>query len=243
MLDCVDCHRPGLRPVSRQRRVIVGDLRFRHGNHRADRAGRSIPCRDCHPGAARVTRLGQHQPPTTRACVDCHDDDARTPPTMRMRACETCHAGVSDTFSQLAPRSHLPPPERPEDHTLAFRRDHSADAALHGDRCARCHPSLSGNTRDTCDECHQVMRPQDHVVMWREYEHGPDAASRADRCATCHQGEFCVACHSQPPRSHFPLYDFRNGGHGALAVFDLRACLTCHVASRDCEGCHASVTR
>lgn len=238
MADCLDCHQPRKRAPSRNRRLIVGDLRFRHGNHRTDRKGKPILCRDCHPDSATVTEVGKHPLPTTRACVACHDDVDRTPSALRMRACETCHATRSGTFGQLAPRSHLPAPERPEDHTLAFRRDHSADAALHSTRCARCHTFMSGSARDTCDECHQVMRPQDHVVLWREYGHGPEAAARSDRCATCHQGEFCAACHSRPPRSHYPLYDFRNGGHAGLARYDLRACMTCHVPSQDCDVCH-----
>ena len=243
MRDCQDCHQPRAVKPSRLRRMIVGDLRFRHGNHRRDRTGKPIRCRDCHTTSASATAVGAHSTPTTSACVNCHDDVARTPVSLRMRSCETCHATLSGNFGQLAPRSHLPAPERPEDHTLAFRRDHSMDATQHSQRCARCHSFMSGSSHDTCDECHQVMRPHDHVVVWREYEHGPAAATRADRCTTCHQGEFCAACHSRPPRSHYPLFEFRNGGHGGLATFNLRSCVTCHVVERDCHSCHLQRSR
>jgi len=240
MHDCRGCHRKRAKKPTRVRRLIVGDLHFRHGNHRTDRTGKQIRCRECHETSASVEEPGAHAPPTTRACVSCHDDVDRTPSALRMRSCDTCHASRSGGFHKIAPRTHLPAPDRPEDHTLAFRRDHSADATLHGERCARCHTSMSGSRRDTCDDCHQVMRPHDHVITWREYDHGPAAATRTDRCVTCHRGEFCTACHSRPPRSHYPRLEFRNGAHGALAAYDYRACVTCHVVDRDCvsAGCH-----
>lgn len=245
MRDCEDCHRPRGKKPSRLRRLIVGDLQFHHAIHRRDRTGKPIRCTACHTETATATEPGAQPPPATRTCVTCHDDVKRTPSNRRMRICETCHASLASGFSRIAPRSHLPAPDRPEDHTLAFRRDHSADAEMDSSRCSRCHTFMSGSDRDTCDECHQVMRPQDHVITWTEFEHGPASATRADRCATCHPGEFCTACHSKRPRSHFPSEEFRLGGHGALAAYDMRACVTCHVVERDrwdggCtgSGCH-----
>ncbi len=243
--ECEKCHSPRARKPSRLRRLIVGDLRFRHAMHRRDRTGKPIRCTECHKETAESDEPGAQPPPDTRSCVQCHDDVERTPSNRRMRVCETCHSSLVSGFSRIAPRSHLPAPDRPADHTLAFRRDHSADAEQDSDRCARCHTFMSGSKRNTCDQCHQVMRPQDHVVTWHEYEHGPAAATRADRCATCHPGEFCTTCHSRRPRSHFPIYEFTRGGHGALAAYDMRACMTCHVMERDrfeggCTGtgCH-----
>ena len=163
--------------------------------------------------------------PVMAACVECHDDSARTPPAQRMRMCETCHATRAGAFGSIAPRSHLPALERPEDHTRAFRRDHAADASADPQRCARCHTSMSGSPRDTCDDCHRVMRPQDHTVTWREYDHGPASAARSDGCAVCHQGDFCIACHQVRPRSHFPCIDFAQGGHGQFARVNLRSCV------------------
>jgi hypothetical protein len=173
-----------------------------------------------------------------RVCVSCHDNPLRVDNNLRMRRCETCHITRSAGLGALAPRSHLPATERPADHTQAFRRDHAADAAADSEACGRCHTMLSGNRRDTCDECHQVMRPSDHVVTWREYDHGPEAATVPERCTTCHQADFCVACHQTTPRSHFPLMDFRQGGHGTQAALNMRACVTCHDQGRDCATCH-----
>jgi hypothetical protein len=243
---CDACHEPRRKKPTRLRRFITGDLHFRHGNHRIDRAGKLIICTECHSTSAAVETSGNHPRPKTGACVACHDDSKRTPRRNRMRVCETCHATKSRSFSSLAPRSHLPATERPRDHTLAFRRDHGDDARADSARCAKCHTFMSGSNRDSCDQCHQVMRPHSHTVLWREYEHGPAAATRTDNCSTCHTGGFCVSCHRTRPRSHNPRIEFRTG-HGGLAVFNIRSCATCHVIDsstpppRGCIGanCHA----
>jgi hypothetical protein len=241
MAQCTRCHvdRP-LQP-SRLRRFIIGDLSFDHGHHRRDHRGRLITCAGCHPDSASSTRTGAHARPAMAACVECHDDSARTPPALRMQVCEACHATKRASFGGIAPRSHLPALERPEDHTRAFRRDHAADASADPQRCARCHTFMSGSPRDTCDDCHRVMRPQDHTVTWREYDHGPASAARADGCATCHQGDYCISCHSQRPRSHFPQIEFAGRGHGRFAQVNLRSCAACHDFAADCatSGCHA----
>lgn len=241
MSSCDSCHFPRTPAPVRARSYIVGDLHFSHARHETDRAGRAIACGACHTRVAEVKHTARHPAPETAACVVCHDDEARTPSSARMRTCETCHLTRSEFFGALAPRSHLPPTERPEDHTLAFRTDHATEAGADSRRCARCHTQLSGSTRDTCDECHQVMRPRDHTAGWREYEHGPEAATDRERCASCHTAGFCVACHARPPRSHFPMMEFIAGGHAAAADLNLRACLVCHGdVARDCAGpgCH-----
>ncbi len=240
MRDCDDCHAKRPRQPSRQRRLITGDLRFSHATHTTDRKGRVVRCVECHQSISTVRKTDGHPVPSTRACVGCHDDDDRTPSQFRMRACETCHATRSESFQTLAPRSHLPAEERPVDHTIAFRTDHETEARNAPQSCVKCHPTMSGSARDVCDECHQSSRPRDHTVLWPEFEHGPAAAFDADRCATCHTGGFCVACHSRPPRSHFPLAAFARGGHAASAAYDTRACTVCHDVTRDCTGpgCH-----
>ena len=240
LAECARCHVD--RPVqpSRLRRFITADLRFDHGDHRQDRRGRAITCSGCHTGSASVQKTGSHAAPAMAACVECHDDTARTPPAKRMRMCEACHATKRASFGAIAPRSHLPALERPEDHTRAFRRDHAADATADPQRCARCHTFMSGSPRDACDDCHRIMRPQDHTVTWREFDHGPASAARADGCAVCHQGDFCIACHSTRPRSHFPSIDFAQRGHGDFARVNLRSCSACHIFETDCatSGCH-----
>jgi hypothetical protein len=237
---CRACHRERQPAPNRRRTLIVGDLRFAHADHAVDARGARIACVECHDTVASFEATGAHPPPATRVCVTCHDDANRTPVERRMRVCETCHADRAETFSVLAPRSHLPAAERPANHTLAFRSDHALEAEANASACARCHATMSGSPRDTCDDCHQVMRPRDHVVGWNEWDHGPAAATDASRCETCHAGGFCVACHSRPPRSHFPLAAFARGGHAEPAALELRACLVCHPAERDCAGlaCH-----
>ena len=238
MTACRDCHRPRTSPPTRQRKLIVGDLLFQHARHRQDMRGNVILCSECHSTTQTVQTTGTHSPPSTQECVACHNDSRRTPVARRMRMCGTCHVNKTTNLSTLAPRSHLPPARLPANHTLAFRKDHALDARSRPRQCAGCHTFMSGAARDVCDECHQSMRPRDHIVTWREYDHGPEAATKSDRCATCHVGTFCSSCHARVPRSHFPLSEFRSGGHGGLARFGMRTCVTCHTPVRDCSPCH-----
>lgn len=239
---CDGCHVTTTGP-RHPRRLITGDLRFDHAVHRTDARGQRVGCEVCHAATSSATTSERHAPPSIAACVVCHDDAARVPVSRRMRICETCHTQKAESFGALAPRSHLPATERPIDHTLAFRRDHGAEAA-DATRCAGCHTMMSGSPRAACDECHQVMRPDDHTVLFREYDHGAEAVVAAERCATCHVVDYCTACHRRPPRSHAPLGSFGTGDHGDLARQNPRSCLTCHAPATDCvgAGCHQGIT-
>jgi hypothetical protein len=241
MDECTACHDTGIAQQRTRARLIRGDVHFDHDHHRADRRGTPIRCEQCHAQSAQATGYADHAAPQISACVGCHDDSDRVPSGMRMRVCETCHAARSERLTALAPRNHLPATERPLDHTLAFRRDHAGAAEADAARCAACHTQMSGNPHDACDECHQSMRPADHVVTWRELDHGAEAAADRDRCALCHVVEFCTACHSQRPRSHGFPGSFATD-HGPLARINIRSCLTCH-QEKTCQvnGCHPAV--
>jgi len=236
MARCQDCHKSGVN-LRNRKRLINGDLKFDHDHHRTDRRGTAIRCEECHRASAQSTTYSDHPSPRIQSCVTCHDDGQRVPNELRMRICETCHTERAQTLTSLAPRNHLPLTERPLDHTLAFRRDHTEVAEREGARCAGCHTQMSGRPREVCDECHQTMRPFDHTITFRELDHGAESAADRDRCARCHVIEFCTACHSQRPRSHgFP--DTFASQHGGLARINVRSCLTCHDQQTDCVACH-----
>ena len=237
MEDCATCHQGATRTRQRNR-LIRGDIKFRHENHRTDRKGAGIKCETCHAASARSSNYQDHGPPRIAACVACHDDTDKVPHQQRMRICETCHRDKAQTLVAIAPRDHLPATERPLDHTLAFRRDHAEAAGRETARCATCHTQMSGNTRQACDECHQRMLPADHRITFRELDHGPEAIADRSRCATCHVVEFCTACHAQRPRSHGINRNFKNE-HGKLARLNVRACITCHQQNFCAQsGCH-----
>jgi hypothetical protein len=217
------------------------DLHFDHRNHEVDRSGGLIGCRSCHRDVEAATTSSTLAPPHAQDCVGCHDDSQRVPDDMDMRACETCHRDRSASIGTLAPRSHLPQGEKPRDHTLAFRSDHHEPARREARRCATCHSEMSGSRVDSCDECHQVTRPGDHVVTWTELDHGGAALADSSRCATCHVTDQCSACHGQRPRSHLPPGSFLSSGHGPLARINVRACLTCHDPAQACDSCHAAM--
>ena len=250
MSACGRCHdADGGRAPRRRRLLIRADLRFDHRSHQVDLTGAAIGCASCHPASADATGRADHAVPSVAACVACHDDQKRAPATMAMRACATCHrlqgvgGGSLAQLGTIAPRNHLPGTERPVDHTLAFRPDHGDEAKADARRCGGCHTERSGSPIDTCDECHQVMRPSDHVITWRELDHGGDALAQGERCATCHVADYCVACHAQPPRSHLPRGTFAGREHGDQARLNLRACTTCHQPDRDCSPCHVAAGR
>jgi hypothetical protein len=237
MAECGACHEASSQLRVRHR-LIRDDLHFDHVRHASDRRGEAIRCEICHTQTATADEYRDHAAPRIESCVGCHDDSARTPPVMRMRICETCHRARSERLTSLAPRSHLPLTERPLDHTLAFRRDHAEAAARDAARCATCHTQMSGAAPQACDECHQVMRPADHRITWRELDHGTEAAADRERCATCHVADFCTSCHRQRPRSHGMTASFWTD-HGRSARIDIRPCITCHSESF-CEPCHAA---
>ncbi len=242
MSNCLRCHDESDAGRSRTRKLIKEDVHFSHAAHRNDRKGLPIACSTCHNRSLSATAemAGNHASPTMAVCVDCHNNRDRVPSSKRMARCESCHYTKSAGLSSLAPRSHMPTSEKPANHTRAFRRDHSSDAAATPNNCAQCHSMLSGNRRNTCDECHQILRPRDHNITFREYDHGLESITSPDRCITCHQVDFCTTCHQKRPRSHFPSIEFRRGGHALAASINMRSCVTCHRPSRDCSGfgCH-----
>lgn len=240
MSQCTGCHAPAAR-LRTQAQLIRGDLRFDHPTHRVDRRGTPIRCEQCHDRMHAA--VAGAPPPAIASCVGCHDDTDRAPDAVRMRVCGTCHVGRVNTVTTLAPRSHLPATEKPLDHTIAFRTDHADAAAKNSVRCATCHTQMSGNAADTCDECHQSMRPADHRITFRELDHGPEAIAHRTRCATCHVESFCTSCHSQRPRSHGFPGTYRLD-HAAAARENVIACLTCHVDEKSActgNGCHGSI--
>lgn len=238
MGSCDGCHRARDHVPPRGRRLGRGAIRFRHDRHEHDRKG-DVSCVTCHTDVPAQKTTVATSVPATAVCVECHEDEERAPPSVRMARCEVCHGEEGFGLATLTPpRSHLPPQARPEDHTLAFRRDHAGPAQREAPRCARCHSMMSGTRHHNCDQCHQSMRPRDHVITWREFDHGPASAADAERCALCHVGEFCTACHRRPPRNHFPLITFRARDHALAARFDARACLVCHDVEKECVECH-----
>jgi NAD-dependent dihydropyrimidine dehydrogenase PreA subunit len=81
-------------------------------------------------------------------------------------------------------------------------------------------------------------RPVSHTARWAGDIHGKVAALDRKNCAQYHTADRCVECHNQPPRSHFPLSQFTNGGHANLTRLDERSCLTCHSFVDTCAACH-----
>src|SRR5262249_1374280 len=108
-------------------------------------------------------------------------------------------------------------------------------------KCEYCHLGLSRSKRDSCNDCHAVMRPRSHGVRFRTSEHGRIAAIDQRRCAVCHETEYCTECHQIAPDNHFPIQSFTTH-HQRLARANPRSCLTCHSFEATCAECHVSMT-
>jgi hypothetical protein len=238
MSDCAGCHPSRKVELTRGRKLITGDLVFAHATHEQDLAGQAIDCRACHDQVVGSRAAEDQEVPAMQRCAVCHEDPGKTPDRVRIENCGVCHQRIT---AGAAPRNHLVAAASggvPEDHTLGFRKDHADQARAADARCAYCHTGLSGSPRDSCNECHTRWAPRDHTLDFADESHGREAVLDRDRCATCHSGEFCTACHAQPPRSHRPMAEFRQGGHAEAARFDLRSCFACHTAEDTCAQCH-----
>jgi hypothetical protein len=235
MADCAGCHMQERLSIARGRVMITEGLRFSHGDHVQDRKGAQIGCDSCHNEIANSQSVKDVSIPKMQECAKCHQDPARTPERVRIARCEVCHEGMVDGNT---PRTHLAGSSLPENHTLEFRTNHAEQAADKDANCKYCHENLSGNSRDSCFQCHEIMRPRDHQLGWRNDSHGREASVNRDRCASCHQADYCTACHSIPPRSHQPLGEFRLGGHAQSARFGLSSCMACHTNEDTCSRCH-----
>lgn len=235
MSDCKACHPQRDVELVRGRIFIKRDLIFAHSDHVKDRAGAAINCDTCHSDVRRSRSAEDVSVPRMQRCATCHEDSHKTPERVRISRCETCHQTID---SGSPPANHLVGKGLPESHTVEFRTNHGEQARSKDANCRFCHEGLTDSTRDTCFQCHQLMRPRDHNLGWREDAHGREAAADRERCATCHQADYCTACHSIPPRSHQPFAEFRLGGHAQVARFDMRSCYACHTFERTCSSCH-----
>jgi hypothetical protein len=235
MGDCANCHPKRDIDLVRGRLFIKQDLIFAHSDHVTDQGGSPIRCDTCHSDIPASRSAADVSVPAMQRCATCHEDSQKTPDRVRIARCDVCHSNID---SGSPPENHLVGKELPESHTIEFRQNHGEQARSKEANCRFCHEGLTDSTRDNCYQCHQIMRPRDHNLGWREDSHGREAAADSDRCQQCHTADYCTACHSIPPRSHQPFAEFRLGGHAQPARFDLRSCMACHTFERTCSSCH-----
>ncbi len=156
-----------------------------------------------------------------------------------MSNCSACH-----TAAQV--KGNIPVGHtlnvKPDFHTEAFRVHHEEEASAPDAKCFVCHQNVSPSlaAKNQCDACHQVMKPENHTIRFKDDIHGKIAALDRTTCATCHSADYCSSCHNELPRSHVPLPLFKGGGHALPAMLDQRACMTCHTFQNTCAECHAN---
>jgi predicted CXXCH cytochrome family protein len=250
--DCRGCHspeeieNPGAATIHRELAAYVASgkydqIKFSHARHFKDRQGYHLDCTTCHYGITSSTSLSDLTLPKMADCVNCHDLAKTIASEYRLANCQTCHLDVKsgpvpDFHSSIV---------KPASHTEGFRLHHGEDASKPGAPCFVCHlnvaPSAVG--QQECVDCHQVMVPVSHTARWKDDVHGKYASLDRTKCSICHVTDYCSRCHNQTPRSHFPLAQFKAGGHAQLAMLNERACFTCHTFSNTCMKCHAQILK
>jgi hypothetical protein len=247
---CTGCHtpqeieNPGF---TKNRRLIAQtavsgkyvDIKFTHVSHFAVKQKFNLDCTTCHYAIPRSTSLGDLTLPKMVDCVECHDTSKSISADYRMSNCKVCHAdSVAGLFTPVSHTRNV----KPATHTESFRIHHEQDATAPDAKCFVCHLNVTASVevKNQCMACHVTMKPASHTARWKDDLHGKYAALDRVSCATCHGADSCVRCHNELPRSHTPLPIFAGGGHATLALFDTRACLTCHTFQNTCSECHTS---
>jgi Cytochrome c7 and related cytochrome c len=218
------------------------DIRpFNHGTHLKSRNGAPIDCASCHEATLGSRTIDVPTPrPTMRQCASCHDNATFVRAEYLTKNCEVCHTTLR---ADIRPRAGDPVPPSII-HTEGFRQHHEEQARDPDSQCGVCHRSFVNASQNKCAGCHSSMQPRSHAMLrWADWPHGRQAALDRKTCTTCHTGDFCIACHNVPPRSHVPLQIFRLGAHRDLAALNLRSCFTCHTFESTCARCHRKQVR
>ncbi len=108
--------------------------------------------------------------------------------------------------------------------------------------CHKCHfDKVSFASPNRCQLCHtnaQVLKPQNHLVAWRE-RHGKLAQLDQDSCLKCHSQQSCNQCHTKLDRMntyvHRPNFRFY---HSVEARMNPQSCAICHRSNNFCQDCH-----
>jgi len=245
--DCRGCHQPeaienpSVNPARAELASYIASgkydqIRFSHAEHFKSRVSYHLDCTTCHYEVASSTSLASLTLPKMADCVNCHDVSKEIASYYRMSNCQVCHINAPSEPRAAILTSIV----KPASHTEGFRLSHADEASSAGAPCFICHmnlePSASGKQR--CSDCHMVMMPASHTARWKDDVHGKYAALDRTTCSICHMTDFCNRCHNQTPRSHFPLPQFKAGGHAQLAMLNERACFTCHTFANTCGECH-----
>jgi len=218
------------------------DIRpFNHNSHLKRRDGAPIDCTTCHATVPQKRTAETQTPrPTMRQCASCHDNATFVRAEYLTKNCQVCHTVMN---ADLRPRP-TDPVAPSLVHTEGFRLHHEEQARDPDSQCGQCHRNVVNVTQNQCVGCHSAMQPRSHAALrWADWPHGREAALDRKVCTTCHTGDFCIACHNVPPRSHVPLQTFRLGAHRDLAALNLRSCFTCHSFESTCARCHRKQVR
>lgn len=212
----------------------ASQLNFSHARHLGQEG---VTCATCHPDVGKKAIATRDDLPSMETCLSCHDG-LKAP-----NDCQTCHLkGRAGTIRTLLAAMQL----KPDDHGVAWLRQHSVSAERDMGLCASCH------AQEDCLTCHDGSVPPNfhdgnYLVL-----HPQDAMANSSPCASCHRiDRFCRDCHFRAEvRPMGPLAgtgSFHPQGwldpgtaahHSNVAKKNIGECMACHDGN-DCASCHA----
>ncbi|MBN2009528.1 cytochrome c3 family protein [candidate division KSB1 bacterium] len=216
----------------------VRDFAFNHKAH----LEQGMKCDACHAGIEKMAIGDGAAIPKRELCNTCHNGLEAS------MVCQQCHPGVTNL--------------RPDDHTMAWARDHGTELRTSGASCSHCH---SENYCQTCHESYDLIStdalPGDYyapaapmpegdggLVIQRVHDlnyrfiHQLDATGKSKDCAVCHEtSTYCSECHAAgglEPMVRPAWHGGPNWGALALAVGSGGG-RHAELARRDMERCAA----
>jgi hypothetical protein len=162
--------------------------------------------------------------PTNEACLTCHSDLRTVSPTGDLKIPHRAHVSILEM-------------ECVECHTyLVHETGPNGDHRPAMEDCLTCHNGDAAN--DACWACHtQKAAPDSHSSADWLIVHGDHADD--PECDSCHrwaEGDWCIDCHAQRPRSHETDWRALHGDR----VAQHRSCEACH-ESAFCVRCHGEL--
>lgn len=199
-------------------------------NVKAPNPAKAFPkatCDTCHPGF----KKGEGEPAPVRAPEPNLNFPHRTHTVIGI-LCTDCHKGLEKATKPSW--DHIPNME-----TCLTCHDGNAAPA----QCRTCHLT-KGNAQMQTTFTEGILAPtgrfrdDDHRDPAWLYKHRVAALGETTYCQQCHTQAECLDCHAgaNKPSFHENNYALL---HSRDAYTDGGQCMSCHVASRDCETCHA----
>ena len=226
-VSCKMCHVRDDFSIEPRLQLVSDEVKFDHQVH----LNAEVSCADCHENPDKPRHFSDN---LMNECMTCHAKADHVFASVAQTAieadaftsneCSVCHRELTqDTIPMFRSGRRIA-----HDDEQAWLRIHGHEAWADQTYCATCHVE-----QEDCTTCHNVMKPQNHTVAWKDRLHGFHAQMDSQSCSVCHEETSCMDCHMHTePRSH----------RGGFAAPRNNHCVQCHVPVEDgCAVCHENI--